>query len=161
MTVAIRTPVAEAPSKPDGIADKLFRPMGVDGVYARTHLYEDVIERLTAWISSKRATLNPTPVPVYSGVAQVGQTLTALPKRWGPGDVTLSFQWYRSGDHGDVRIKGATRAKYTLVDADAGHRVKVRVTGRKHGYTTVQRYSAWTSTVASSGTSAGTAPTHR
>lgn len=106
-------------------------------------------------------TLNPTPVPVYSGVAQVGQTLTALPKRWGPGDVTLSFQWYRSGDHGDVRIKGATRAKYTLVDADAGHRVKVRVTGRKPGYTTVQRYSAWTSTVASGGTSAGTAPTHR
>ncbi|MCB1487052.1 MAG: hypothetical protein KDJ88_06290, partial [Bauldia sp.] len=54
MTVAIRTPVAEAPSKPDGIADKLFRPMGVDGVYARTHLYEDVVERLAAWISSKR-----------------------------------------------------------------------------------------------------------
>jgi len=54
MTVAIRTPVAEAPSQPEGIADKLFRPMGVDGVYARTHLYEDVIERLAAWISSKR-----------------------------------------------------------------------------------------------------------
>lgn len=105
--------------------------------------------------------LNPAPVPVYSGVAQVGQTLTALPKSWGPGDVSLTFQWYRSGEDGDVRIKGATRAKYVLVDADAGHRLKVLVTGRKPGYTTVQRHSAWTSVVATSAASTNTAAGHR
>ena len=36
------------------IAAALFRPMGVDGVYARTALYEDVIERLVAFISRQR-----------------------------------------------------------------------------------------------------------
>jgi seryl-tRNA synthetase len=36
------------------IAAGLFRPMGVDGVYARTALYEDVVERLTAFITRQR-----------------------------------------------------------------------------------------------------------
>jgi len=91
--------------------------------------------------------LHPTPVPLYSGVAKVGETLTALPRQWGPGTVTLTYQWYRSSATGDVRIAGATRAKYTLVDADAGYRVKVRVTGSEPGFTTVRVYSAWTSTI--------------
>src|SRR5580704_11579109 len=38
----------------DAIAAGLFRPMGVDGVYARTALYEEVIERLAAWVSRQR-----------------------------------------------------------------------------------------------------------
>jgi seryl-tRNA synthetase len=38
----------------DSIAAAMFRPMGVDGVYARTPLYEDVIERLAAFISRQR-----------------------------------------------------------------------------------------------------------
>ncbi len=32
----------------------LFRPMGADGVYARTGLYEDVVERLSAFITRQR-----------------------------------------------------------------------------------------------------------
>jgi seryl-tRNA synthetase len=32
----------------------LFRPMGADGVYARTGLYEEIVERLTAYISKQR-----------------------------------------------------------------------------------------------------------
>src|SRR3569833_2915104 len=38
----------------ESLADTLFRPMGSDGVYARTALYEDVIERLTAYITRQR-----------------------------------------------------------------------------------------------------------
>ncbi len=38
----------------DAIAPALFRSMGVDGVYARTALYEDIIERLAAFISRHR-----------------------------------------------------------------------------------------------------------
>lgn len=38
----------------DAIAAALFLPMGVDGVYARTPLYEGVIERLAAFISRQR-----------------------------------------------------------------------------------------------------------
>ena len=36
------------------VAALLFRPMGVDGVYARTALYEDVIERLSRLVSRER-----------------------------------------------------------------------------------------------------------
>jgi len=36
------------------MAQTLFRPMGADGVYARTGLYEDLIERLAAFISRQR-----------------------------------------------------------------------------------------------------------
>jgi seryl-tRNA synthetase len=38
----------------DAIAEALFRPMGVDGVYARTPLYEDVIQRLADFITRRR-----------------------------------------------------------------------------------------------------------
>ena len=37
------------------IAAALFQPMDADGVYARTALYEGVIERLGAFISAQRA----------------------------------------------------------------------------------------------------------
>jgi seryl-tRNA synthetase len=36
------------------IAESLFAPLGVDGVYARTQLYEGVIERLASLISRQR-----------------------------------------------------------------------------------------------------------
>jgi len=38
----------------DAIASALFRPMGVDGVYARTGLYQQVIERLDALVTRLR-----------------------------------------------------------------------------------------------------------
>src|SRR5579863_7651354 len=36
------------------VAAALFHPLGVDGVYARTGLYEGMIERVSAWISRQR-----------------------------------------------------------------------------------------------------------
>ncbi len=45
---------AESNNSLDALAAALFRPMGVDGVYARTPLYEEVIDRLTAFISRHR-----------------------------------------------------------------------------------------------------------
>src|SRR4051812_50115000 len=38
----------------DHLADKLFHPMGSDGVYARTAFYEGIVERLAALITSHR-----------------------------------------------------------------------------------------------------------
>jgi seryl-tRNA synthetase len=38
----------------DAMAPSLFRPMGADGVYARTALYEGVVERLAAFITRHR-----------------------------------------------------------------------------------------------------------
>jgi seryl-tRNA synthetase len=43
---------AQAPDA--AFAATLFRPMGVDGVYARTGLYEHVVDRLTALITEHR-----------------------------------------------------------------------------------------------------------
>jgi seryl-tRNA synthetase len=52
MTMALTQAADVAAADPlDALAAALFRPLGVDGVYARTPLYEDVIERLAAWIS--------------------------------------------------------------------------------------------------------------
>ena len=47
--------VKDASADPqEALAAALFRPMGVDGVYARTGLYEDVVERLAALITRHR-----------------------------------------------------------------------------------------------------------
>ncbi len=58
MNVAIRTASPEIASQPadplDHLADALFHRMGTDGVYARTALYEDMVERLAALITRHR-----------------------------------------------------------------------------------------------------------
>ncbi len=48
------TPVSPAYDPLESLAATLFRPMGSDGGYARTALYEDVIERLTFFITRQR-----------------------------------------------------------------------------------------------------------
>jgi len=58
MDVTIR-PISQGTAPPladplDHLADALFHKMGTDGVYARTALYEGVIERLAALISRHR-----------------------------------------------------------------------------------------------------------
>src|SRR3984957_15067583 len=58
MNVAIISPSADTASEPadqlDHLADILFHPMGADGVYARTALYEDIVERLAALTTRHR-----------------------------------------------------------------------------------------------------------
>jgi seryl-tRNA synthetase len=57
MNIAVREaadPASYAPDRLDAIAAALFRPMGVDGVYARTGLYEDMVERLSAFVTRQR-----------------------------------------------------------------------------------------------------------
>src|ERR1700742_2309486 len=58
MNVAVRKAASETSLQPadplDHLADVLFHRMGTDGVYARTALYEDMIERLAPLISRNR-----------------------------------------------------------------------------------------------------------
>src|SRR6201985_3873928 len=58
MNVALRTPSRETAPHPadplDHLAPILFHKMGTDGVYARTALYEDMVERLAALITRNR-----------------------------------------------------------------------------------------------------------
>jgi hypothetical protein len=81
--------------------------------------------------------------PTITGTKKSGYTLTANPGVWGPGTVTLKYQWYRSG----VAISGATGKTYKLVSADRYDTIKLRVIGSKGGYATVTKYSVSTVTI--------------
>ncbi|MFT3861971.1 peptidoglycan-binding protein [Micropruina sp.] len=78
------------------------------------------------------------PTPTVSGKAVVGQKLKASAGSWGPGSVSLSYQWYR----GSTAIKSATKSSYAVTLADAGSALSVQVTGIKRLYTTTVRSSA-------------------
>ena len=97
-------------------------------------------ETLTSDVSviiARPANTAATGKPGITGTAQVGQTLTAtvgtsadvdgLPNPF-LTDVNTSFQWIRvATDNSDTNIASATASTYTLVDADQGTTVKVRV----------------------------------
>ena len=75
---------------------------------------------------------NPaTGLPVISGTARVGETLTAdtsgIADADGLTNVSYSYQWIRSDGSDDTDIAGETASTYTLVTADAGKTIKVRV----------------------------------
>lgn len=79
-----------------------------------------------------------TAVPIISGTAAVGSTLTAIPGAWGPEPVSFQYQWTRNG----VPIDGATNVTYAVTTADAGAALAVVVTGSKPGYGSASRQSA-------------------
>src|ERR1700749_1371413 len=56
MNVVVRPDLPDSTTSDplDRLADALFHKMGTDGVYARTALYEDMVERLAAPITRHR-----------------------------------------------------------------------------------------------------------
>jgi seryl-tRNA synthetase len=54
MSVSQADSAAPADDPQSELARTLFRPLGADGVYGRTALYEGVLERLSAFISAQR-----------------------------------------------------------------------------------------------------------
>jgi hypothetical protein len=95
----------------------------------------------TASIATIAMTLTPT--PTITGTATVGQTLTAVAGTWDAG-MTLTYSWLRAG----VAISLATASTYVLAAADMANQISVIVTGSKSGYTTTDKTSANTSSVA-------------
>ena len=88
-------------------------------------------------IIARPANTAATGKPGITGTAQVGQTLTAtvgtsadvdgLPNPF-LTDVNTSFQWIRvATDNTETNIASATASTYTLVDADLGTTIKVKV----------------------------------
>ena len=69
--------------------------------------------------------------PTISGLPQVGETLTAETSGIADADgltkVSFSYQWLSSDGNADTDISGATGDSYTLVDADEGETIRVRV----------------------------------
>ena len=72
-----------------------------------------------------------TGAPTITGTAQVGQTLTAVTTAIMDADglttVSYTYQWIRTATGVDTNISGATASTYTLVAADLGTTIKVRV----------------------------------
>ncbi|MBO1902198.1 hypothetical protein J4H92_09595 [Leucobacter weissii] len=80
--------------------------------------------------------------PKVRGTKKVGRTLKATRSGWTAG-TRLSYRWYRSGK----AIGGATKSSYRLKSADAGKRIRVKVTGKKAGYATASRSSSSTARI--------------
>ena len=72
-----------------------------------------------------------TGAPAISGTAQVGQTLTAdisaIADADGLDTASYSYQWIANDGTSDTDIAGATDSTYTLVAADEGKTIKVRM----------------------------------
>ena len=73
----------------------------------------------------------PTGLPTVSGTPQVEQTLTAdtsgIADADGLSDVSYAYQWIRTYGGARAYIAGATDSTYTLVAADRGKAIKVKV----------------------------------
>ena len=90
-------------------------------------------EELSSAVTGAVAAAPPPPntpatgAPSITGTAQVGETLTAVTTGISDGDgldnATFAYQWFAA----DAEINGATASTYTLVAADAGKAIKVRV----------------------------------
>ena len=72
-----------------------------------------------------------TGAPTISGTVQFGETLTAstsgIADTDGLTNVSYSYQWIRNDGSTDTDIQDATGSGYTLVDADEGKTIKVKV----------------------------------
>jgi hypothetical protein len=70
--------------------------------------------------------------PKITGKLRPGKKLVASVKAWSPARVKLAYQWLRDGK----AVKSRTARTYRLGRADVGHRISVRVVGRKASYAT-------------------------
>ncbi len=138
--------------------------VAISGATARSHtgVVEDVNHRLTVRVTAVRLgftttsrtsaptalvtgwTFTTAPTPTVSGTARVGSTLTATTGTWSPTPTSFAHQWLRDG----VAISGATARTYRASTTDAGHRLAVRVTAMRLGFTNVPRTSTATAAVA-------------
>ena len=73
----------------------------------------------------------PTGLPTISGTPQVGETLTAstsnIDDEDGLEDVAYRYQWVQNDGTDAADIAGETSSTYTLVDADEGQTIRVKV----------------------------------
>lgn len=71
-----------------------------------------------------------TVAPTVSGTPQVGQVLTAADGTWSNAPTTFAYQWLRCNPGGNAcaSVANGTLKTYTLVGADSGRTIRVRVT---------------------------------
>ena len=76
-----------------------------------------------------------TALPVISGTAQQGQTLTASNGSWTNSPTAFAYQWQDCDTSGNncSSIPAATTSSYTLVAGDLGHTIRAVVTASNAG----------------------------
>ena len=113
---------------------------------------------LTVSVSNNLATGAPT----ISGTAQVGQTLTAatsgIMDSDGLATPGYTYQWIRVDGGTEADISGATSSTYTLVVADQGKTIKVKVSFTDDASNAETLTSAATTTAAAAANTAPDAP---
>ena len=91
---------------------------------------ETLISAATAAVEARPNSL-ATGAPTISGTVQVGEALTAntsgIVDSDGLSNVSYSYQWIRNDGSTDTVIQDAAGSSYTLVDADEGKTIKVKV----------------------------------
>ena len=91
---------------------------------------ESLTSAATEAVAAKPNT-SATGLPTIGGTAQVGETLTADTSTVSDADgltnVSYSYQWMRSDGSTDTDIQDATGSTHTLVDADEGQTIRVKV----------------------------------
>src|SRR5919108_2296404 len=82
-----------------------------------------------AAVAKAAAPINTSP-PTITGTARQSEPLTATNGSWQNSPTSFQYRWLRcdSSGGGCVSIAGATAKTYTLVGADVGHTIRVRVT---------------------------------
>ncbi|WP_405951435.1 hypothetical protein OG588_39560 [Streptomyces prunicolor] len=85
----------------------------------------------TAVTVAAGAALKVTKAVAITGTAKVGHRLTAAHGTWSPTATSYTYVWKRDGK----TISGATKSTYVLVKADKGHKITVKVTAKRSGWT--------------------------
>ncbi|WP_084127053.1 hypothetical protein [Demequina sp. NBRC 110054] len=102
--------------------------------------------RTSAGTDKVRKGIISAPRPTIAGTRKAGKRLTVEDYAWRitPGNVSLSYQWYRNGK----AVSGATEATFALKNVDAGKTLSVEVTYARDGYVTKTRTSVETAKIA-------------
>jgi len=105
--------------------------------------------------AAARAAPVNTALPTISGTPTVGQTLTANEGTWSNAPTSFAYQWLRCNGGGNscANVANGTQKTYTLVGADSGKTMRVRVSATNaDGSSSAQ--SAQTAAVAAATSSA-------
>lgn len=100
--------------------------------------YASVAKTSAASSDVAKGTFTTKPVPTIEGELTVGSTLTAVHGDWSPAPTSFTYAWYRSG----TAITGQAASTYTVVAADAGRTITVKVTAVRSGFTSASATSA-------------------
>ena len=90
------------------------------------------VSQTSASVKGAKAEFTTAPVPLISGDAVVGGTLTAVPGTWEPAPTRFAWQWYVDG----AKVKGATASSFVVGASRLGKAVQVKVRATRAGYTT-------------------------